>query len=79
MKQLRFGAVRALVLSTSALGLVGAITLGRVMSGMLFEVSGSDPATIGIVALVLALVALAASYVPARRASRLDPLVAIRD
>ena len=60
-------------------GLVGAITLGRVMSGMLFEVSGSDPATIGIVALVLALVALAASYVPARRASRLDPLVAIRD
>jgi putative ABC transport system permease protein len=67
------------VLIGGALGLAGAIALGRVMAGILFEVSGNDPATIGVVALVLVLVALAASYVPARRASRLDPLAAIRD
>ena len=67
------------VLIGGSLGLLGSVALGRVMSGILFEVSGSDPATIGVVALVLGAVALVASYLPARRASRLDPLVAIRD
>ncbi|MGH7720117.1 MAG: ADOP family duplicated permease [Gemmatimonadaceae bacterium] len=62
----------------AAAGLVGAVALGRVMSGLLFEVRATDPLTIALVALLLGLVALAASYLPARRASRLDPLIALR-
>jgi putative ABC transport system permease protein len=49
------------------------------MAGFLFEVNGADPLTIGIVAAVLAAFAVVASYLPARRASGLDPVVALRD
>ncbi len=59
-------------------GLAGAVALGRVMSSLLFEVSGSDPATLVAVTVVLASIALLASYIPARRASRLDPVKALR-
>ena len=62
----------------SIAGLVGAIVLGRVMSRMLFEIGGSDPLTIALVATLLILVALGASWVPALRASRLDPVIAMR-
>jgi predicted permease len=61
-----------------ALGLIAAVTLTRLMSSLLFEVNPNDPITLGVAATVLALVALAACYSPARRAVRVDPLVALR-
>lgn len=62
-----------------AVGLIGALLMSRAMAGFLFEVNGADPLTIGIVAAVLAAFAVVASYLPARRASGLDPVVALRD
>ena len=61
-----------------ALGLAAAVGLTRLMTSVLFGVSATDPLTFGAVALLLALVALAAAYIPARRATRVDPLVALR-
>jgi predicted permease len=60
-------------------GLTAALVLTRVMSALLFQVSATDVATFAGVALFVALVSLAASYVPAWRATRVDPLVALRD
>jgi predicted permease len=62
-----------------AAGLIGALLLTRLMSSLLFGVSATDAITFAAVALVLALVALVASFIPARRATRLDPLAALRD
>ncbi len=59
-------------------GLASALAAGRVLSGMLFGVSAADPMTMGVVAMVLIIVAAAACYVPARRAMKSDPLVALR-
>ena len=61
-----------------AIGAAGALALGRVVQSMLFETSASDVATLGSVAALLAAVGLLASYLPARRATRVDPLVALR-
>ena len=61
-----------------AIGAAGALGLTRLMSSMLFGVGPRDPATMGAVALVLALVAVIACYVPARRAAKVDPMVALR-
>ncbi|HEX3554227.1 MAG TPA: ABC transporter permease [Thermoanaerobaculia bacterium] len=59
-------------------GVVGSLALGRLLSGMLFGVKPSDPLILGAVVAVLSLVALLACYVPARRATRVDPLIALR-
>ncbi|MGB7846280.1 MAG: ABC transporter permease [Candidatus Acidiferrum sp.] len=61
-----------------ALGLIAALVLTRLMASLLFGVSPSDPMTLGLVAVILALVALAACYIPARRAARVDPVIALR-
>ena len=62
----------------TAAGLLAAAALTPLMSGLLFETGGRDPATFITVALVLGVVALAATYGPALRASRVDPMVALR-
>src|SRR6266850_1459454 len=61
-----------------ALGLGGALLLTRLMSSLLYDVEATDPLTFASVALLLVLVAIAASYIPARRAMRVDPMVALR-
>lgn len=72
---------RGLVLSGAgaALGLFGALAATRVLSAWLLGVSATDPAVFAGVLLVLLLVSALASAVPARRAARVDPLVALRD
>ena len=60
------------------IGLLGALALTRLMTTLLFEVSPTDPITFGAVALCLIVAALLACYVPARRATRVDPLIALR-
>jgi putative ABC transport system permease protein len=67
-----------LAASGAALGVALALLLGRVVSTLLFGVSGRDPLTLAGVSAVLTLVALLACYIPARRAARVDPLVALR-
>jgi predicted permease len=59
-------------------GIAGALALGRVLQSLLFEIKPTDPTTFVSVAIALALVALAACYIPARRAMRVDPMVALR-
>jgi len=61
-----------------AIGIVGALLLARTMRSLLFEVSPADPVSIVGVSLLLMLVAMLASYIPARRAIRVDPMVALR-
>jgi putative ABC transport system permease protein len=60
------------------LGLAGTFAAGRVVQRLLYGVSPTDPATLAAVAVVLLLVALLASYFPARRATRVDPMIALR-
>jgi len=59
-------------------GIAGALALTRFLQSMLFEVKPTDPAIFASVAASLFIVALAACYIPARRAARVDPMVALR-
>ena len=78
VRRMVLGQVGRVVIVGGILGLVGAYYLGRAAQSLLFEVQGQDPFVLVGVAILLAGVALCAAYVPARRASRVDPMVALR-
>jgi putative ABC transport system permease protein len=77
---LRLVVVRGLVISAigAAIGLAAALQLTRGLSGMLYGVTATDPFVFAGVPLLLIAVSVIASYVPARKATRIDPLVALR-
>ena len=61
-----------------AIGLLASLALGRVLQSLLFEVTPTDPATLAAVAAVVLLVSVVAAAIPARRATRIDPLTVLR-
>jgi putative ABC transport system permease protein len=77
--RLVMGQGMALAIAGLALGFAGSLGLTRLLETLLFGVGARDPLTISVAASLLAGVALAACYVPARRAAKMDPLVALRE
>ncbi len=67
-----------LILIGVAIGIAGAVALTRVLSSLLYDVTPTDPLTLATVSALLIAIALLASYIPARRAARIDPMVALR-
>jgi putative ABC transport system permease protein len=67
-----------LILIGVFVGLAGALVLTRLMSHMLYGISPNDPIIFALIALMLTIVALVACYIPARRAARVDPVIALR-
>jgi putative ABC transport system permease protein len=76
--RLVIGQVAVLICAGVAVGVAASLALGSVMQTLLYEVSPRDPMTMTSIAALLAGVAIVASAVPARRATRVDPLVALR-
>ena len=67
-----------LAIMGTVIGAIAAFALTRLMSALLFGVTATDPATFGMVVVLLPAIALLACYVPARRAMKIDPLIALR-
>jgi putative ABC transport system permease protein len=67
-----------LALAGIVIGTAGAFVLSRVMKSLLYQISATDPATLAGVAILFLFIALAARYIPARRAARIDPVDALR-
>jgi putative ABC transport system permease protein len=78
IRKLVVGQGLALIAVGVALGLIAAVALKRVMVSLVYEVSATDPWTIAAITLLLAAVALVACWIPARRATKVDPIVALR-
>jgi len=76
--QMILGGGIKLALIGTAIGVALALSLGRFLQSLLFEVRATDPVTLAVVAVLLLAVALAACYIPARRAMKVDPMVALR-
>jgi ABC-type antimicrobial peptide transport system permease subunit len=72
------GHAGALILVGTLLGIVGVVTLAPLMGRMLQDVTPRDPATLAVTSGLLVVVGLLAAVVPARRASRIDPVLALR-
>jgi putative ABC transport system permease protein len=67
-----------LAIAGVAIGIAGALALTRFLSSLLFGVGATDPATFAGVALLLSVIAIAGCYLPARHATRVDPMIALR-
>jgi predicted permease len=76
--RLAVGQALRLVCAGAVVGLLGALALTRVMSSLLYGVSATDPATLAGISAVLVGVGLLAGYIPARRAAKVDPMIALR-
>jgi putative ABC transport system permease protein len=72
------GRVVRLAMAGALVGVGGAFTLTRLLQDLLYRVSATDPATFAGIPIAFLLVGLAASYIPARRAAKVDPMVALR-
>jgi putative ABC transport system permease protein len=77
LKMVVLGGLRVAAVGV-AVGIAASLVLTRLMEKMLFGISPSDPLTFSLVTTILVLAALAASFIPARRATKVDPLIALR-